>query len=104
MKTIKTLIEILYSNTGKALKTLAIIVSFIVEIACIIYSIILLFEGEGIFFLILIASPVISYLSALVLYAFGELVENTKKIAENTASLQNQNTSIKEEKLLESQK
>lgn len=94
--------EKLYSNVGKVLQTLAVIVAMLLAIAGIIWGIVFLANGAGLMgVLLILVSPLAAYLSSLILYAFGELVENTKKIAENTASLQNQNTPVKEEELPE---
>jgi len=76
----------LFGNSGKKVKSLALGVFFVEAIGSIITGIILM--GIGIIFMVtdyfiafgllaIVFGPAIAWLSSLVLYAFGELVDKT---------------------------
>ncbi|MDR1330238.1 MAG: zinc ribbon domain-containing protein [Oscillospiraceae bacterium] len=79
----------MYNNIGKKIKGLAVFFAWLGMIGSIIYGIIMLMQGvnygsdamSGLGLLLMVAGSVISWLSSWVLYGFGELIENTAKIA-----------------------
>lgn len=68
--------ENLFSNSGAKVKILATIVFWLETAAFVILALVLGWE-EPLFFIFLVAGPVVSYCSSLILYAFGELVDYT---------------------------
>lgn len=82
----------LFANAGVKLRILAMI-NFV--LICIIASIIvieMMLENLVITGVItLIGGGVFAYLSSIMLYAFGELCENTRSVAYNTSHIKNQN-------------
>lgn len=85
------MIENMFSDPGKKIKTIARWSFVLGTIACIILAFILGFEKEyyykslyetrfyaEYFFGFLIGGPLFFYLESLIMYAFGELVESTK--------------------------
>lgn len=77
----------MFDNIGGKIKGIAIIF-FIFELVCVFFSgIAAMASGDEGFFIgivIMVAGFFISYLSVILFYAFGELVENSAIIAENT--------------------
>ncbi len=74
----------MYSNIGGKIKVLAKVIACIGVVICIIYGFVMLVSMEGmalIGFLIMTVGSLLSWLSSLVLYGFGELVENSSIIA-----------------------
>ena len=77
----------MFENVGLKIKAIAKIFFVIQVIASVMCGLFILAEGEliigDIFLLvgpvILILGPVCSWMSALFVYGFGELIENTKK-------------------------
>ena len=78
----------LYGNIGKKLKTIAVVATVILSIACVICGIVLLANSYGYYWFyavpMIFVGPIIIWLSSLVLYAFGEIVERLVQIEENT--------------------
>ena len=76
----------LFSNTGGKIKTVAKIVFILGIIGSIVLGIILGFaygwasERSWITFIIIIAGPIVYYISALLIYGFGCIVEATESI------------------------
>lgn len=71
-------------NAGKQLKIIAIVLGVLVVIAGLMFTYAISSEwswyyGGRIFFLGLVASVALGYLSSIFLYAFGVLVENSAK-------------------------
>ena len=80
----------MYNNIGGKIKGLAKGFFFIEALASIIGGIALILEShrdDEIFIgvIIIIAGPIIAWISSWFLYAFGELVEKTCEIARNTS-------------------
>ena len=72
----------MYKNVGKKIKALASITAVLGIIAGIVLGIILLVDGstlEGVLMLILL--PILSWISCLTLYAFGDIVIKINHIA-----------------------
>lgn len=70
----------LFGNIGKKVKGLALGVFFVEAIASIITGIILMAEDDDLIaygLLTIVFGPAVAWLSSLVLYAFGELVDKT---------------------------
>lgn len=96
----------MFNNVGRKIKNIAglicglgIVASFI---AAMIVAVIISNLGAGItvlvFFLIIIAGIIVSWLSSIFIYGFGELIEKTTEVAENTKSLKTSegSTDVKE--------
>ena len=80
----KTSTHLFFNNIGKKIKTISVVVTWIGIIAYCILGIVMMDQESFIAgFLIAIAGSFISWLSSLVLYGFGHLIENTDKIIEN---------------------
>lgn len=94
-----TIQEKLYSNTGRVLKIVAIVIAILETVAGIFAGLHFLTEAPDYYdyyyyiaFALILGTPIVAYIISLVLYSFGELVENTKIIADNITSTKNQNT------------
>lgn len=78
----------MFENPGGRIKRIATIVFTIISIACIVgaFFISLCVKDSEysllVFCVAMLAGPFLAYLQALLLYAFGELVENSTKLAE----------------------
>ena len=74
----------MFNNVGGKIKTLAKITAWIGIIICVIYGFVLLVSVEDmalVGLLIMTVGSLASWISALVLYGFGELIENSGIIA-----------------------
>ena len=70
----------MYKNVGETLKALAIVIEVIGIIVAIIGGGVLMSEGQGgLGVAVMFSGAVISILTPIILYAFGEIVENTAK-------------------------
>lgn len=80
----------MFDNIGKKIKALAQVVCWIGIIGGVILGLILLIAAGGrdsaltVAIIILIASPLVSWISSFVLYGYGELIDKTADIAEYT--------------------
>ena len=92
----------LYANVGKKIKTLALVLFVLETVLFVCGGLLLILAGsitaivggtEGAYALIsglfgggiyIILGPVIAWLSTLMLYGTGELIDNSAKIARNT--------------------
>ena len=82
----------MFDNIGSKIKSLAKITCWIGIIFSVITSIILISKGNNIAFLgyafsgiaFLLIGPLCSWVGSFLLYGFGELIEKTTEIAENT--------------------
>lgn len=78
----------MFENPGRRIKRIATIVFIIISIACIVGAFFISMcvkDSEYsllVFCVAMLAGPFLAYLQALLLYAFGELVENSTKLAE----------------------
>ena len=89
----------MYDNIGGKIKGLAKIIFIIEAVGAIITGIALLITGVALSgLLILVCGPLVAWVSSWILYAFGELVENSntinntvKKIENNTHNFINNN-------------
>lgn len=89
--------EKMFDNVGGKIKVVAQFVTFIGIAASIVLFFIMTSSGEAAIialgFVVLIFGSVSSWLSSLVLYGFGELVDNSDKLLKmNKISLDNQNS------------
>ena len=76
----------MFDNIGGKIKGLASFLTWIGIIASVITGIIFIADDAGgMGFLLIILGPLASWLSSLLLYGFGELIENTSIIAQNTS-------------------
>ena len=75
----------LFKNSGKSIKSLAII-SYILEVigAIVSFIIIAIDDYNAIWLLCIPAAFVVGYLPNLLLYSYGSVVENTEIIAKST--------------------
>lgn len=84
----------MYNNVGGKLKTAAVTMAVILSIACVSGGIALLSEyGRSFRFIaisLMLAGPMMIWLSSLVLYALGEAVEKLGQIEVNTRNNRNQ--------------
>lgn len=73
----------LYENIGRKIKSLAMCLFFVEAIGSLIAGIALGIEVEEIYFLLVLIGPFIAWISSFIMYAFGELVEDTESIRKN---------------------
>ena len=77
----------MYENIGSKIKGLATTIFVIEAIASVILGIVLLATDEALILLgiiTLIGGPIVAWVSSFLLYGFGELIDKTSKIEENT--------------------
>ncbi len=73
----------MFQDVGNKIKNAASIVLLIGISASVIWGLYLLGEGGGAFGILFIAGgSLVSWLSALLLHGFGDLIDNTRRIAE----------------------
>ena len=81
----------MYKNIGKKIKGLAVATFIITAVASFIGAIgLLLGESEELLIwgiVLMIMGPVLAWVSSWLIYGFGELIEKTTEIADNTAKL-----------------
>ena len=78
----------LYENIGSKIKGLAKGIFLIESIGSVISGLVFLFEEEALLALLLIfIGPLVAWISSWILYAFGQLVENSDSIAIHTARI-----------------
>lgn len=72
----------MYRNTGAAIKVLATILAVLMMIGCVASGVYVIVEAEevGAGLIIIVVGCFVSWLSCLMMAAFGELVNNTHKI------------------------
>ena len=70
METIKSW----YENIGEKIKTLSIALFILGTIMCIVMGSVLLLDGYKLGLFIIFGGPILSYLSSLCTYGFGELI------------------------------
>ena len=72
----------MYRNSGAAIKVLATILAVLMMIGCVASGVYVIIETEEVVagLLIIVAGCFVSWLSCLMMAAFGELVNNTHKI------------------------
>lgn len=78
----------MFDNIGGKIKSLAKTIFIIETIICIIGGLVMLTEGsdEAMIYgvITIIVGPLTAWVSSWLLYGFGELIEKTCEIAENT--------------------
>ena len=78
----------LYRNVGEKIRGLAKGIFIIEALFAVIGALILIAEDNALLgFIVLIAGPLVAWLSSLFLYAFGELVEKTSSNEKNTREI-----------------
>ena len=78
-----------YGNIGKKIKLLAQITAAVLAIALVITGIALMSIDEdlaGIGFITMLLGPAVAWISSLVLYGFGELIEKVSSIESKTGN------------------
>ena len=73
-----------FQNIGKKIKTLAVIVSIVGVVVSIICGMTVMTGNAGVGLLIAILGSLASWVSSFFSYGFGELIEKTTEIANNT--------------------
>ena len=80
------LINILYNNIGQKIRYLAFW-GFVVEaISSVVGGIVMLIDQNAVGIVLLIAGPIVAWVSSWLLYAFGQLVENVADMNEAQAT------------------
>ena len=75
----------LFKDVGSKIKIFSLVFFAIEFIGSIVGAVLLSnFLKTGVILLILVGAIVVSYLTALLLYGFGQLIENSDTIAKNT--------------------
>ncbi|MBP3554764.1 MAG: hypothetical protein IJY37_06080 [Clostridia bacterium] len=73
----------MFDQIGKKIKTLASTLTTIGIIVSIIVGFIILVNGSGAGFLVMLVGSLLSWLSSYVLYGLGELIDKTSTISAN---------------------
>ena len=80
----------MFKDCGKKIKIVASVWFWMCVIGALIGAIIMMADGDeemiGIGFGIMFGGAAFAYISALMIYGFGQLVENSDKVAEGTRS------------------
>lgn len=79
----------MFKNIGKKVKTVAEVLFWFDVVLCVLLGIVIIVaavmeeQASAVLtgFLVMILGPVISWLSAIMVYAFGELVDNSTTVA-----------------------
>jgi len=77
----------MFDNIGDKIKVLAKVMFFLELITALIMGFALMFgEGEtgGVGLIVFFVGPIVAWISSALLYGFGELIDKTCDIAENT--------------------
>ena len=89
---VKSLDERLFGNVGSSIKKITKIIFWVETTIVLVFAAIMILtalaEEEGAYFGIAILSlilPVFFWLGSLTMYGFGEIIDRTIKISENTA-------------------
>ena len=73
-----------FENIGGKIKTLAVILTILGVAASIIFGFYMLSENAITGLLIALIGSLVSWISSFFMYGFGELIEKTTEIAQNT--------------------
>lgn len=76
----------MYDDIGDRIKTLAKVIAWIGIIVSVVVGIVTITTGIGI--IVLILGPLLSWLSTLVLYGLGQLIENTDILVQQNITQQ----------------
>lgn len=80
----------MFKNVGKKLKAAAIIINSFIALITTVYAVYLMTYGIYLYGgLVLIGGILVAWVGALLLYGFGDLIENTAKIANSTKADKN---------------
>ena len=90
----------LYENIGGKIKKLAFGLFLFYAVASVIFALVYLFQGGELIIglLILVLGPVFSFIGSWILFAFGQLVENSDILVKNAFQPRNQ-TAAKDDAL-----
>jgi hypothetical protein len=81
--------KIMFEGVGEKLKIIAKVGCWLGIASGVIIGIVLMIEEElGLGFSLLVSVPLVSWISSLFTYGFGELIENSNTIASNTRTKQ----------------
>ena len=73
----------MFENIGKKIKTYAEFMTWVGIISSVIIGFVLMSSNFFVGFLVIILGSILSWISSFVLYGFGELVDQTSRIADN---------------------
>jgi len=78
--------KVLFDNIGHKTKTMAFIIFILGFIASSLYGIYIMYEGEEFLLglLIWVIGTLVFWATSIFIYGFGELIDNTSQIVENT--------------------
>lgn len=96
----------MYNNIGGKIKVLAKSAFIVETIASVIAGIVFLFDYETVVLglIIIIAGPLVAWVSSWLLYGFGELIDKVTEIACNTRGYTTQQNTSPTPQPVESQK
>ena len=86
----------MFDNIGRKIKTIAKIGCWIGVAASVILGPALMGSNEGMAFVIMVIGSLSSWIGSWSLYGFGELIEKTTEIAENTRCSNTANEPVSE--------
>ncbi len=81
----------MFNNIGRKIKILAQVIFWFWSIACVIGGIVFIALDDDFLVIglpLLLVGPIVFWISSWFLYGFGEIIENTAKIAANTKGAQ----------------
>lgn len=81
------MLDLIYGNIGRKIKTLAIVVFVIETLAALLGGFLMFFDDFLTGVLIILVTPIVAWISSWTLYAFGELVEKTTQNESNTREI-----------------
>ena len=78
----------MFDNIGNKIKTLALVTSIITIVACVFVSILMAVREQYWYAAVFVTlGPLFAWISSFLLYGFGQLIENSDKIANNTEDI-----------------
>ncbi|MDR0325997.1 MAG: zinc ribbon domain-containing protein [Oscillospiraceae bacterium] len=75
----------MYNNIGAKIKVLAQVIAWLGIISGVIAGAVIMSESVGVGFGVMIGGALMSWISSWFMYGFGELIEQTTRIAKNTS-------------------
>ena len=87
----------MFNNIGNKIKILAVVISIITIVCCVFIAIYNLSEGAYLYALIYaVVGPMLAWISSFLLYGFGQLIENSDKMAQDTDDIVRQLTDLRQ--------